>query len=257
MITPDNDKLNSMLDKFPKFFRGVFGTIGKMKWSSVWKYIVIVASTLFMINVYNFFNDKNTVKLVERALIKSNKEERESIEKEDSTIYSLSDQVEANVDKEVEKLMVELDADRVVVPIFHDNIKMNSKLHFKFFSECYEKLDYDDGAQELAEDFQGVRTSLFPLYSYLSSHKIFISNLEDIKSIDMRYAHRMEEYGYDKVGFYFLRSESGEEIGVLCVEWLKNTRKTIPSDQVISDKLKKYGIKLESLLDLKTYKIND
>ena len=57
-------------------------------------------------------------------------------------------------------------------------------------------------------------------------------------------------------GLYFLRSESGKEIGILVVSWTVDNKKLVPSKEVIEANLTKYGVKLESLLDLAYYKDN-
>lgn len=247
MLTDDKvTALSKLADVWDKFLN----SISKVSWLAILKLIVFIILLMAVISFYVTLNDENT----RRILSKTITEDRNSLNEHDDDVYDLTDDVETSVNDEIEKLRLSLNADRVVVSIFHDNLKTTTGLHFRFFSECYEKVCYDRGIPEIAQNYQGVRTSLHPMVTYLSRHKMVIANVDEMEKIDKRYAHAMMVEDSYLSGLYFLRSESGKEIGILVVSWTVDNKKLVPSRSSIEQNLTKYGIKLESLLDLSYYK---
>lgn len=247
MLTDDKvTALSKLADVWDKFLN----SISKVSWLAILKLIVFIILLMAVISFYVTLNDENT----RRILSKTITEDRNSLNEHDDDVYDLTDDVETSVNDEIEKLRLSLNADRVVVSIFHDNLKTTTGLHFRFFSECYEKVCYDRGIPEIAQNYQGVRTSLHPMVTYLSRHKMVIANVDEMEKIDKRYAHAMMVEDSHLSGLYFLRSESGKEIGILVVSWTVDNKKLVPSRSSIEQNLTKYGIKLESLLDLSYYK---
>lgn len=247
MLTDDKvTALSKLADVWDKFLN----SISKVSWLAILKLIVFIILLMAVISFYVTLNDENTRKILSRTIT----EDRNSLNEHDNDVYDLTDDVETSVNDEIEKLRLSLNADRVVVSIFHDNLKTTTGLHFRFFSECYEKVCYDRGIPEIAQNYQGVRTSLHPMVTYLSRHKMVIANVDEMEKIDKRYSHAMMVEDSYLSGLYFLRSESGKEIGILVVSWTVDNKKLVPSRSSIEQNLTKYGIKLESLLDLSYYK---
>lgn len=247
MLTEDKvTVLSKLADVWDKFL----GSVSRVSWLAILKLIVFIILLMAVVSFFVTLNDENTRKIISKTIT----EDRNILNKKDDYVYDLTDDVENSVNDEIEKLRLSLNADRVVVSIFHDNLKTTTGLHFRFFSECYEKVCYDRGIPEIAQNYQGVRTSLHPMVTYLSRHKIVVANVEEMEKIDKRYAHSMMVEDSYLSGLYFLRSESGKEIGILVVSWTVDNKKLVPSKNAIEQNLTKYGVKLESLLDLGYYK---
>lgn len=240
--------LSKLADVWDKFL----GSVSRVSWLAILKLIVFIILLMAVVSFFVTLNDKNTREVISKTIT----EDRKNLKERDESVYDLTDDVETSVNNEIENLRLTLNADRVVISIFHDNLKTTTGLHFRFFSECYESVCYDRGIPEIAQNYQNVRTSLHPMVTFLGKHKIVIANTDEMEKIDKRYAHSMMVEDSYLSGLYFLRSESGKEIGILVVSWTVDNKKLVPSKEVIEANLTKYGVKLESLLDLAYYKDN-
>ena len=243
------------LGKIPKTLRTVFKVIGNTTWATVFKYIIILGFTLLFFNIFNILNDSNNIRILEQAVSNATNQQKILDAKRDSSIYSLSDKIENTTNTEIEKLRLKLDGDRVFVTIFHDNMKMSSGIHFRFFSEGYERVDDEQGVDYIADNFQGIKTSLFPIFPYMKKHKFLLNATpDDVRKIDVKYSNRLKENNVKLIYIMFLTGNSGEDIGMLSISWLNYTNKDIPDQDKIKSELEKTGIKLESILDLTSYK---
>ena len=230
-------------------FRKFNDLLRKITWSSILKLTILVLVFMIAISWYKFINDRDTATMISNII----HTEREKAEIADSLSYSITDEVEKRVNEEAEELRLALDADRVIISIFHDNLKTTTNLHFRFFSECYEKVCYDRGIPEIAESYQNIRTSLFPIMSYLSQNRELYTTPKEVGNIDRRYANRLEEENVGWVGLRFLRNKHGIEIGIISVAWSNNNLNNMPKKEKIQESLTKGSIRLESLLDLESY----
>lgn len=242
------------------------------KWVESWQYsgifklflgwiVVLLFIATFLMTFFCYRAIKNGVtpsakglmiyqQASEEAAKTALEKDRQELAKKDNAIYALSNRVELAVNNLVENYRSKLDADRVAVTIFHDTEKMGTNLHFRFFSECYEHVNYDRGVEEIADLFQKKKTSLFPMFSYMSINKEFYGTPKDCKEIDVKYAHRLQENSCGWIGLYFLRTQSGKEIGVLTVSWLTKDLKYKPEEDVIKNLTRNTGQQLEALFDI-------
>lgn len=242
------------------------------KWVESWKYsgfiklfvgwlfiillIVTVILTFYCYSMmkrgFNLSPEQISVykKTTEQATLNSIEKTKRLEAEKDSAVYALSNKIELSVNERVLSLLNKLDADRVTITIFHDTEKSAPHLHFRFFSECYEHVNYDRHIPEIAGEYQKVKTSLFPMFSYLSINQSVFAPVKDYENIDIKYAHRLMENNYGWVGLRFLRTKSGAEIGVLTVTWLSRNMKYKPSDDKIKYQMEKTSLQLESLFDI-------
>lgn len=239
----------SLLERLTNVWAKFLKVTSKVSWFSILKLVVFASLIMTMVGFFITINDKNTRAILSKAII----DDRESLRERDNYAFNLNDKIESSVNEEIERLRLILDADRVTISSFHDNLKTTTGLHFRFFSQNYEKVCYERGIPEIALNYQNVRTSLYEIVTYLSKRKLLIASREDMEFIDRRYAHAMMIEDTYRSGLYYMRSSSGIEIGILTVTWNKENKNLIPSDEKIKEKLIKAGTKLESLLDLDYY----
>lgn len=233
---------------------------GLFKLLMLWVVIVLFAAT-FLMTYYCYSNIKNGLipsskgiaayqAASERGALDAIIKDRIIETRKDSASYALANRVEKSVNDVLEDYRLRLNADRVVIAIFHDTEKMSMNLHFRFFSYCYEHVAFDRHISEIAEDYQKKKTSLFPIYSKLGEMGELYCSVDSIEKIDIKYAHRLQENNVTWVGLKFLRTRSGTEIGVLKVSWRKSNLKYKPSTDMIKELTREVSQRLEALFDL-------
>lgn len=243
----------SLLERLTNVWTKFLEVTSKVSWFSILKLVVFAGLIVVMVGFFITIEDRNTRVILSKAIVA----DRENLRREDNYTFDLNDEIESSVNNEIEKLRLTLDADRVVISSFHDNLKTTTGLHFRFFSQSYEKVCYERGIPEIAQNYQNVRTSLYEMVTYLSKHNLIIAGVDDMEKIDKRYAHAMLIENTYRTGLYYMRSSSGTEIGILVVTWTNDNKNIVPSDERIKEKLTKAGTKLESLLDLDYYNKQD
>ena len=243
----------SLLERLTNVWAKFLKVTSKVSWFSILKLVVFASLIMIVVGFFITINDKNTRAILSKAIV----DDRENLREKDNYAFNLNDEIESSVNEEIERLRLSLDADRVIISSFHDNLKTTTGLHFRFFSQSYEKVCYERGVPEIAQNYQSVKTSLYEMVTYLSKHNLLITTVGDMENIDKRYAHAMMLENTYKSGLYYMRSSSGTEIGILVVTWTNDNKALVPSDEKIKEKIIKSGTKLESLLDLNYYNKKD
>lgn len=131
---------------------------------------------------------------------KKHKERMEMVEKNNSIIHT-----------ELENILYKADADRVLLLSYHNSKQSLTKQPYIYLTAINEAIQYD--VKPVAEGYESVKTSLYPMIDYLSTNEYFCGNIEELRKIDKALAYRME--GNDVQHLCMLQIEGEYPLGVL------------------------------------------
>ena len=103
------------------------------------------------------------------------------------------------IQSELNKLRSKYNASWVSVWELHNNTNNLDGLPFIFASLNYESMN--PGLVPIAEQFDNVRLSLYPLSSYLRTNEMWYGDVEEIKDIDYGAYYRAKALGIKYIGF--------------------------------------------------------
>lgn len=103
------------------------------------------------------------------------------------------------IQAELNSLRSKYDASWVSVWELHNNTNNLDGLPFIFASLNYESMN--PGLVPIAEEFDDVRLSLYPLSTYLRQHEMWYGDVEELKDIDYTAYYRAKALGIKHLGF--------------------------------------------------------
>ncbi len=109
------------------------------------------------------------------------------------------------IQNELDNLRVRYNASWVSVWELHNNTNNLDGLPFIFASLNYESMN--PGLIPIAEQFDNVRLSLYPLSTYLRAHEMWYGDVEGLKEIDYSAYYRAKALGISYVGFKLMQVE--------------------------------------------------
>ena len=109
------------------------------------------------------------------------------------------------IQKELDRLRVDYNASWVSVWELHNNTNNLDGLPFIFASLNYESMN--PGLIPIAEQFDNVRLSLYPLSSYLRKNEMWYGDVEELRDIDYSAYYRAKALNIKYVGFKIMEAE--------------------------------------------------
>jgi hypothetical protein len=109
------------------------------------------------------------------------------------------------IQEELNKLRVQYNASWVSVWELHNSTNNLDGMPFIFASLTYESMN--PGLIPIAEQFDNVRLSLYPLSSYLRMHDMWYGDVEKLKDIDNTAYYRAKALGIGYIGFKLMEVE--------------------------------------------------
>lgn len=109
------------------------------------------------------------------------------------------------IQAELDKLRLRMDASWVSVWELHNSTNNLDGMPFLFASLTYESMN--PALTPIAEQFDNVRLSLYPLASYLRENEMWYGNVEDLQEIDNSAYYRAKALGITFLGFRLMEIE--------------------------------------------------
>lgn len=119
------------------------------------------------------------------------------------------------IQSEVEGLLWQTKADRVVLLSYHNSKKSLAGVPYIYLTATHEY--FADGVAPIAEGYSAVKTSLYPMINYINTKNYFCGDIEELRSIDKALAYRME--GNDVKHFAMMQIDGVVPLGVLVVTY--------------------------------------
>ena len=143
------------------------------------------------------------------------------------------------IQNELDNLRVRYNASWVSVWELHNNTNNLDGLPFIFASLNYESMN--PGLIPIAEQFDNVRLSLYPLSTYLREHEMWYGDVEGLKEIDYSAYYRAKALGISYIGFKLMQVE-GAPNAVLSFAYVEGSEMPNIEDFVQSWILASYKI---------------
>ena len=139
------------------------------------------------------------------------------LKKQEEVHLSIRSQVSLMVQKELTKLLIEVEATRASIVEFHNGRENATDLPFVYGDFTYEEVCSDTIA-EVGPDFENLPLSRYKAPTYLMEHRYFIGKIEDFSEIDYKMACRIVPDGtkYLMIGTI---SNRDTDIGLLIVSF--------------------------------------
>lgn len=150
------------------------------------------------------------------------------------------------IQAELNSLRSKYDASWVSVWELHNNTNNLDGLPFIFASLNYESMN--PGLVPIAEQFDNVRLSLYPISTYLRQHEMWYGDVEQLKDIDYSAYYRAKALGISYLGFKLMNVD-GAPNAVLSFAFVEGVTLPDMDDFVQSWVMSSY--KINSLLTIK------
>ena len=109
------------------------------------------------------------------------------------------------IQAELDNLRIRYDVSWVSVWELHNNTNNLDGLPFIFASLNYESMN--PGLVPIAEQFDNVRLSLYPISTYLRNNEMWYGEVEELKEVDYSAYYRAKALGIKYVGFKLMEAE--------------------------------------------------
>lgn len=149
------------------------------------------------------------------------------------------------IQAELDKLRLQFNASWVSVWEFHNSTNNLDGMPFLFASLTYESMN--PAMTPIAEQFNNVRLSLYPLGSYLREHEMWCGDVEDLKAIDNTAYYRAKALGIKFLGFKLMDVE-GAPNAMLSLAFVEGS--DVPDFNEIAEKCVFTSYKVNSLLSV-------
>lgn len=163
---------------------------------------------------------------------KIHKEKMEKVEKNNTIIHA-----------ELENILYRTGADRVLLLTYHNSKQSLTGLPYIYLTATNEAIQFD--VKPVAEGYEAVKTSLYPMIDYLSKKEYFCGNIEDLRAIDKALAYRMQ--GNDVTHLSMLHIEGEYPLGVIVCTYTHAIGENHRCKEVESI-VRKSGVKIGVLL---------
>lgn len=109
------------------------------------------------------------------------------------------------IQAELDKFKIKTDASWVSIWELHNSTNNLNGMPFLFASLTYESMN--PALTPIAEQFDNVRLSLYPLVSYLRENEMWYGSVEEIKEVDNTAYYRAKALGIKYLGFRLMENE--------------------------------------------------
>lgn len=110
------------------------------------------------------------------------------------------------IQAELDKFRLQTDASWVSIWELHNSTNNLDGMPFMFASLTYESMN--PALTPIAEQFDNVRLSLYPLASYLREHEMWYGDVESLKEVDNTAYYRAKALGITYLGFRLMEIEN-------------------------------------------------
>lgn len=149
------------------------------------------------------------------------------------------------IQSEIESILWRTGADRVLLLSYHNTKSSLTGVPYIYLTAVNEY--FADGVTPIAEGYNSVKTSLYPMIGYLSSNGFFCGDIEELREIDKALAYRME--GNNAQHIAMLQIESDVPLGVLVVSYttdVDESHKCNDVEAIMRRSALKIGVLLEN-----------
>lgn len=232
------------IDSGMSWLGSVIGFIDKFGIKKILQGCLIIAMFLLADFAYNaIHNDKMIEAIASKIESRDNQAEQKGLD--------IRKDIGPKITHDLTKMMYSVGADRACIFEFHNGKENATALPFMYFDMTYEEVNDEIGAEYVSDGFANLNISFFKIQYYLAEHTFYIGSVSDMRSIDNRFANRVDEIGGKYVGLIMLKS-NGVNIGILGVMF--NVEHPSVDRDYIHSKLDHYVQDVSSLLDLNVQK---
>ena len=232
------------IDSGMSWLGSVIGFIDKFGIKKILQGCLIIAMFLVADFAYNAIHNDKMIEAIASKI--------ESRDKENETNgMGIRNDVGPKLSHDLTRLMYSVGADRACIFEFHNGKENATALPFLYFDMTYEEVDDGVGTEYASDGFINLNISFFRIQYYLVEHTFYIGTVSDMRSIDNRFANRIDEIGGKYIGLIMLKSNS-VNIGMLGVMF--NTETPSVDRDYIHSKLDHYVQDVSNLLDLNVQK---
>lgn len=146
---------------------------------------------------------------------------------------------------ELDKFKIKTDASWVSIWELHNSTNNLDGMPFLFASLTYESMN--PALTPIAEQFDNVRLSLYPLASYLREKEMWYGSVEDIKEVDNTAYYRAKALGIKYLGFRMMEIE-GSPNAVLSFAYVEGA--DIPNENTLVQEWIMTSYKVNTLLSV-------
>ena len=234
---PGGDKVASATNAV----KSVADIIANAKWTRIVKvYLVMFFFLATLLGGFFAYRIASSDKVVDTAA------ERMAQEKKEESIRDYV--VTPKIQRDIEILLYSLNADRVFIFELHNGKKNLTGLPFKYADMSYEEANREKNIDRIYTKYQDVPLTMYKYPDYMHKKKFMIGTVEDVEKIDFEFAKCIKEDGGKYIAMAYLGG-GDVPLGFLGISF--HDTKNVPSDSIISEKLKSYGKVISELLDLK------
>lgn len=227
--------MNKFITAIKEFFQFLYNAKFLQSLKVLFIIIVLGFTISSTIICYSVFKSQETTNTIVKRLL-NNEDEQLLVRDEIATPY---------IQKQLNNMCYQLDADRVVVMEFHNGKTNSAGLPFSFVDMNYEEINETHGIEHIAGEYMNIPISHYKYPIRLREVKQEVLTIDELRNYDPLLA---SEIKYGKViGFYYLVS-NGKPIGILAVFF----NKTNIDKEKLNSSLQYYGAKISSILDIKT-----
>ena len=202
--------------------------------------------------INSIFAQRRIMNAVSQAVINIKKEEKIK----DNECYAQTPRIEREANAMTDALLDALNCDVVTVEMLHNTDKYGGGSHKRFYDECFPAVNTANGVIFNGAYFQNIPTNLFPIINYMEECKFrWFNSMDEVAKVDPGYAQLLREHDCIGLGMRYMRTSSGEDLGILTVTWKKGHEQSIPSESTIQMKMTEIAAKLETLLDMSDYEL--
>ena len=250
----NNNKIN-IFGKFISQIDDIVNVLGKLKMKKVFKTFVIILMFIFLFWTFLQTLKIEIIKNITPVMKNTIEQFYQNKTKQDSLLFSLTGEIEVEARQYTKNLINDLNGDVGTVEMLHNNIKYAGGLHKRFYDETF--VSTKDGVYYDATLYQNLPTSIFPIITYIEENKYGFFTIEELKKIDAGYAYTLSESKCHHLAMMFMKTKTGEPLGILTCTWREGTGDIMPNENEIKLKMTEISSKLETLLNVTTYKNKD
>ena len=150
------------------------------------------------------------------------------------------------IQSELDKFKIQTNASWVSVWELHNSTNNLDGMPFLFASLTYESMN--PALTPIAEQFDNVRLSLYPLASYLREHEMWYGDVEAIKEVDNTAYYRAKALGIKYLGFRLMEIE-GSPNAVMSFAYVEGAE--LPNEKNLLQTWVMASYKVNTLLSVK------
>lgn len=229
---------------------GFWGFLSNI-WDKTWDKVTNMTSKQFLFVVtliivvgftaviYNLSKNETTSAKIVNMLAKSGEAEEENLQ--------IRDEITPKVQKEMDKLMYQVDADRVCLFEVHNGKVNSTSLPFRYVDCTQESINSDHMVTYIGDKYQDIPLSHYKIAYSLADCKYLNLTYNAVKRVDARFAQEMEIVNGKHIAAIMV-SSSGVNIGFLVCFY--DSMAKVPDNSEIKPKLESASKVIGALLDL-------